>query len=236
MKNELAKTHNIRKLSETHKELINLPPRVRERMAIVYGASGLGKTTAIAWLSGQVQGAFIEASSNWTPYSMLKDISGELGAAPMRSAKATEDLAIERLQQSGRPLFIDEADRLTDNSRLLETLRTIHDKAGIPVVLIGMENLDKKLSKYEQLSSRLAKKLQFKPCDINDANLIAETCCEIEIDKGLIRDIHGRAKGSLRRIIVEFAKVEQFAKSQRWINCDQDQWDAYLERQVEVKR
>jgi len=236
MKNELAKTHNIRKLSETHKELINLPSRVRERMAIVYGASGLGKTTAIAWLSGQVGGAFIEASSNWTPYSMLKDISGELGATPMRSAKSTEDLVIERLEQSGRPLFIDEADRLTDNSRLLETLRTIHDKAGIPVVLIGMENLDKKLSKYEQLSSRLAKKLQFKPCDINDAKLVAETCCEIAVSDDLIQEVHGKAKGSLRRIIVELAKIEQLAKSQRWSNCNQAQWDAYLERQTELKR
>ncbi|MBW4648937.1 MAG: ATP-binding protein [Kastovskya adunca ATA6-11-RM4] len=231
MRNELAKTRNIRLLSETHKELINLPSRVKERMGIIYGQSGLGKTTAIAWLAVQVSGIYLEASSNWTPYSMLGDLAHELGAVPMRSAKATEDLVIDRLRAAEAPLFIDEVDRIVDNVRLLETLRSVHDKAGIPVILIGMQNLDQKLAKREQLSSRLAKKLKFLPCDISDAKSLAQTCCEVGIEEDLIAEIHSRCKGSVRRIIVELAKVEAFVKSQRWEACNKVQWDAYLERQ-----
>ena len=50
-------------------------------------------------------------------------------------------------------LLVDEADRL--NVKGLEAMRDICDRNRIAVVLIGMPGIDKKLSRYAQLYSRV---------------------------------------------------------------------------------
>uniref|UniRef100_UPI001481AD8B AAA family ATPase n=1 Tax=Pluralibacter gergoviae TaxID=61647 RepID=UPI001481AD8B len=61
------------------------------------------------------------------------------------------------LRESGRILMVDEAENLP--YRALETLRRIHDKSGIGLVLAGMHrliiNLKGKRGEYQQLYSRV---------------------------------------------------------------------------------
>lgn len=67
------------------------------------------------------------------------------------------EACIATLSDSGRLLMVDEAENLP--YRALETLRRVHDKAGIGIILAGMPrliiNLKGKRGEYKQLYSRV---------------------------------------------------------------------------------
>ena len=65
-------------------------------------------------------------------------------------------------------LIVDEVDYLINDSKAIETIRDIHDKTGIPVLLVGMGSVDKKLSRYKHLFDRIIEIYKHQFQDLND--------------------------------------------------------------------
>jgi len=78
-------------------------------------------------------------------------------------------------------LIVDEADRL--KTPALEQLRDHHDRTGIRLILIGMPGIEKRLSRYPQLYSRVGFVHHYRPLSADElAFVLARHWPELRLD------------------------------------------------------
>lgn len=223
MRSKIVPVSNVSRLAEAGEALLNRNPGM-PGMGLCYGDTGLGKSTAIAWLATRQHGVYVRAKRVDTPTSLLDAISKELNIASRARVAQTVDAIVNKLAETGRPLFVDEADYVVQQSRLVETLRDLHDLSSSPVILIGMAGIDRKISAIPQLAGRIAQWVQFQPCSAADAKLLARELCEVEVADDLVADLHAKAGGSVRNITVGLAKIEQFGRSRSRTKVELADW------------
>ena len=211
MRNIIVPTENIANLQEASNALMQRDAGL-PGMGLIYGDTGFGKSTAAAWLSNRVHGVYVRARALSTPSSFLGSILSELDIEPVRSCAGMVDQIVERLALSGRPLMIDEADYVAEKTRLTDTLRDVHDLSTVPVILIGMAGIQRKLDRRRQLSGRLAQWVEFTPMDGDDARALADSLCEVTVADDLLTDLNAQAGGEIRRVVVGLKNVEQRAR------------------------
>jgi DNA transposition AAA+ family ATPase len=91
---------------------------------------------------------------------------------------------------------------------MVETLRDLHYMASVPVVLIGMAGIHRKIQARKQVSGRLAEWVEFTPCDLDDARMLADGLCEITVDDDLLAALHKSTKGLARNLTVGLSRIE----------------------------
>lgn len=212
MRSKIVPISNVARLAEAGDALLNRAPGM-PGMGLTWGPTGLGKTTATAWLATRQHGVFIRAMATSTPTSLLETICRELNIAARARVAQTVEAIVGKLAETGRPLFVDEADYVVSQSRLIDTLRDLHDLSSVPVILIGMAGIDRKISLSPQLAGRVAQWVEFKPSTLEDAKRLAADLCEVTVSDDLVADLHARAAGSVRNIVVGLGRIEQFARS-----------------------
>ena len=148
-------------------------------IGICHGEPGVGKSLAAAYYSKwdeeigrenavspvapalskklkACRGVLLSAPVINTPKIIEKTVSYRLDgySCALSKARGEKELLKIVLSQNLCPLvLIDEADRLNINS--LEQLRHMYDESGFALVLIGMPGIEKRLSRYPQLYSRI---------------------------------------------------------------------------------
>lgn len=212
MRYRIVPVKNVTRLTEAGDALINRGYGM-PGMGLIFGATGYGKTTAATWFVNHCHGVYVRAMATTTPSSLLGTICKELDMAPMRSCAPMTEAIVEKLAQTGRPLFVDEADYLADSKRMTETLRDLHDMATVPVILIGMAGIQRKLAHRQQLSGRLAQWVEFAPCDMEDARMLASQLCEVSVADDLLAKLHRKASGSVRLLVVGLGRIEHYARA-----------------------
>jgi len=131
---------------------------VQGRIGVCIGEAGLGKTFSVKKYAKQYMDAIlIESDSGYTEKSLLKEIHRRLALSGKGSVYDLMGEVVNKLNQSGRLLIIDEAENLP--YKALEITRRIHDKTGIGILLVGrnilLQNLTGKNYQYDQLYSRV---------------------------------------------------------------------------------
>ena len=117
----------------------------------------------------------------------------------------------QKLKQNPKPLIIDEVDYLVTNN-VIEILRDLHDRTGCPMILVGMVNIDKKLSRYPHLKDRIYKAFKFEPYDKQDIMQILSELSEIPITNDGLEYLATR-HNQLRQIVKLINKIEKLAKT-----------------------
>ncbi|EAU53561.1 AAA family ATPase [Mariprofundus ferrooxydans] len=211
MRSKILKVKNVARLTIAGEALtsrsIGMPG-----MGLIYGPTGAGKTTAITWYINQCNGVYVRAWAVWSPSAMLEAISSELNLPKMRSLASMAAAIVAKLEETGRPLFIDEADYVIEQQRMVETLRDLHDMSAVPVILIGMEGIHRKIQARKQVSGRLAEWVEFTPCDLDDARLLADGLCEVIVDDDLLAALHKSTHGLARNMTVGLSRIEARGK------------------------
>ncbi len=210
MKTAIAPIKNLARLAEAGDALLTRAPGT-PGIGLIHGASGLGKTTAAAWLAARCDGIYVRALATWTPLSMLQAIARELEVEPGgRSSSAFARIA-ESLKLFPRALFIDEFDYIVENRRMTETLRDLHDITDSPVIVIGMDGIQGKIRATEQFYNRIARRVAFKEADREDCKSLAESLCEVTVTDDLLLKLHEASKGVTRLIVTGLAAIERKA-------------------------
>lgn len=211
MKKVFVKTKNIRAFIALATKLKNTKNNV-PKIALIYGEPGLGKTQAIAWWALRNKVSIITGTNHMTPRWFLKKLVEDLGEMPQKLVSELFEQAATLLIQNPRMLIVDEVDYLVNSARTIETIRDLHDRTGIPVLLVGMSAVDKKLSRYKHLFDRIIGIYKFKLFDYEDIKQIINNLSEVSFEEDAIAWVSERAN-RFRQIVNIIANIEDFAKT-----------------------
>lgn len=138
------------------------------RIYCAHGRAGRGKTTsAIRWHSKN-NSSFLRALIFMArPEQLLSGLCRALGM-PDAPHRVTDRWAYVsgRLADMAAPLIIDEIEKLPP--KVLECVRDIADQAGVPVVLLGEEELYHALLRNRRVWSRVSGVVEFLPLSPTD--------------------------------------------------------------------
>lgn len=149
-------------------------------LALVYGASGLGKTTALEYLKKDRSGIIlVDPDENATPRAILKQIADglKLGYYDMLLEDFIANI-VKKLKKSGYLIIVDEAENLKPD--VFRTLRKIHDRCreSCGLLFVGTErlygNLAKRKGEFDYVLTRVSLKYQLKPLNKEDVKLLVK--------------------------------------------------------------
>jgi SpoVK/Ycf46/Vps4 family AAA+-type ATPase len=222
MKKGMAITKNVRMLLSAVRELTN-DNHGRERMALLYGVPGEGKTTSIDYAIDKTYGIALRAKLFWTESSVLSELASELRCPEKIIKSNRKDVkwasVIEHLNNNPCPLFIDEVDRLimpsnrNNGEKIMELLRDIHDQVKVPVVLVGEENSAINIKENPRFARRISQWVEYKGIDLEDARIVADTICEVSVADDLIEHLYRQSAANIGRIIVGLDAIERHCKA-----------------------
>lgn len=212
MKNRVALVKNIQRLLDAYAIVENADPGA-ERMVLLNGPTGTGKSTALLHLMNQTNGIYTEASPAWTLISMYRAIIFALGLDPRGRNADLESAIVHQMGRHSRPLLVDEIDHIllpgaTTTLRMLEALRSIHDKSGMPIVMVGMDKIEQKLRTREQLARRIFQWVTFTDLDRDDARIVADTLCDVPVADDWLDALFLQTKGCINYSKIVFMQFE----------------------------
>jgi DNA transposition AAA+ family ATPase len=151
-------------------------------MSIIYGASGIGKSSTLKYYAGLHNWVWLTSLSpaRRSVVAALEEIAICMGITdlPYR-ASFLEREVISRLRMTGGLLIVDEADHGT--VAVMETLRLLRDTTKIGVVLVGNERLytlltggGSRTASAARLFARIGKRLNLKKVLMGDVVKVAK--------------------------------------------------------------
>lgn len=211
MNKVFVKTKNV-------KQMVSMFNRLRSReegvpgMGLVYGEPGLGKTYAITWWAAQNDAILIRSANLMSARWLLEEMVEELGEIPYNKFSDIFNQVVAQLIKTPRTIVVDETDYLTIDSRAVETLRDIHDKTNVPIVLVGMATANKRLQRHKHLYDRLLEIIKFEPFNKQDITSIIDQLSEVQFTDCAKKLLYTRTN-RFRQLVKTISKAEQLAKA-----------------------
>jgi len=161
-------TQNVQAVNSLASDLLNPSTTLNASIGMVTGSAGYGKTTAIQHLvANDDKAAYVLFMEGFSLTMLYKAIATELTGFCSRTFESNLAQIKEATRIFRRLIIIDEADRLP--LKMIESLRTLNEYCGTPVMLVGEESLAGTMETLPRLKSRIRKpQIVFKPINTVD--------------------------------------------------------------------
>ena len=180
-------------------------------MMLAYGPPGTGKSFFFQRLAMEADKVYVRCKYIDTPRNLLSGIVTELGEEARGNSGQLFNKAVQQLMAHPRTLIFDEADYIVNQS-FVEVIRDINDISNIPVIMVGMETVDKRLGAFPHLFDRIRSVVRFRKFSVSEIESLAKEICEVSIDKSGIEFIHQKGHGKFRLTIDLFDLAERLGK------------------------
>ena len=211
MKKVFVKTNNVKRFITMMNNLQNRPEGV-PAMGLVYGEPGLGKTQTINWWAFKNDAILVRCTQLMTAKWLLNEILDYMTEIKPYYTSDCFNAVVRNLILNPKVLIVDEIDYLTIDSNAIETLRDIHDKTNVPVILVGMTSANSRLKKFSHLYDRLSEIVKFEKFSKADIKTIVSELSEIEMTDCAIKYIYSNLN-RFRQIVKTINKAEILAKA-----------------------
>ena len=210
MKHKFVVTQNVKRFVDLMDTLKNAPVNL-PKMALVYGDFGLGKSQTIMWWVTNNDAIYVRCNHKMSARWLLTEIVEELDDVPTYLTSLLFKQIEDKLRERPRILVVDEVDFLLNNSSAIEIVRDLHDKIGIPVVLVGMSLAEAKLKRHKHIYHRLLGVLKFETFNKDDVAKIVTEISEVEFEPDALELVCVKFN-QFRQIVKFLNKVENVAE------------------------
>lgn len=216
MKRQFVQTSNSERFRDAYKALQGRGAK-ESCFLLVTGEAGFGKTAAVrAWATQpDINAVFMRAKVDWTPHYFESELANWLKVDQKGRGGAREFFGrlVARLLHDQVPIVIDEVEHaLRDNAAVLEHVRDITDITYTPVVLVGMDQVQPRIDRHKQLSTRVADIVTFGAASDEDVAHACKSLCEVEVAADLVAEVARQARGRMREVLNAIALIEREAK------------------------
>ena len=182
-------------------------------LLLVTSQAGYGKSTTVDHWAIASGAAYLRAKEGWTPSWFRNELAENLKIDPTGRPKDVFARIAGFIGSQQIPLVIDEVEHCIPNkAAVLEAIRDLSDLTEVLVVLVGMDKVETSISKYRQISSRIASVVEFKPADPHDVMQTCKQLADVEITSDLVEEIYKQSEGRMRQVLNAIARVEATAK------------------------
>ena len=184
----------------------------KEKLGLVWGEPGQGKTTSAEYLSEEYGIVYCSSLPNWTPTQLANYLLDKATGQRRRSLTGAMSELINHCRVTKTAIILDEAERLINRNNLLETVRTIHDHAGVPVILVGMTGIYSSLQRKTLFIDRCMGFMEAPRPTFEDARNLADTRTIRLTDNFIWGLLHHKDVGfNLRRLSNIYSHIEHEA-------------------------
>lgn len=230
MKEKFVITKNVKKFNSALHRIANRS-RGKERIALVSGEVGLGKTDAAAAYGAGNGAVVIRMWQMMTGHWLLTKMVSRLGEEPFwRTEKLAEQIE-KNLKERPRTIIFDDIDRFFQDPSskkmdVIETLRDIHDVCHIPMVFIGEEWIEKKIIKFPRLNDRIVERVRFEKFNDVDVTDLINEVGDYKFSSDAIQKITADGAGRIRPImnLIDAAEKTARIKALKVIEAKDLQW------------
>jgi len=212
MKKQFVKTENYERF-RTGITAVENRGAAEASLMLVTAEAGFGKSTTVDHWAIQSGAAYVRAKEGWTPSWFKRELAENL-KLDTRGRPADVFARIAGYIGGNQiPIVVDEVEHcLENNAAVLEAVRDLSDLTEVLVILVGMDQVQARIARHRQISSRIARVVEFQPASINDVVLTCKQLAEVDIADDLVTEIHRASGGRMRDIMNAIATVENTAK------------------------
>lgn len=210
--------------------LVTLIERVNNRMpglpgmAVFYGYSGFGKTTAAVYAANKFDAVQVQVKEAWTGKKLGQAILAELGISPAKTIADMIDQIAQELMLSERVLIVDDAQYLIKRG-MIGHIRDIYESSGGTIILIGEENMPQDLQRWPNIHGRMLDWIGAEPaCATDVVHLAGIYCPGIALDDAFRMHLLKASHHSIRRVCINLGAAYELAMTKGLERIGLDDW------------